>query len=362
MGIIRFLLAIIVVIEHSKPIFGFVSTGGLIAVQTFFIISGFYMSLILNEKYVGKNDSFKLFITNRFLRLFPVYWAVLILTLVCSLITLYAGCSGFKLDVWLEHAGNLNLVSILFLIFTNLFMFGQDAVMFLKLDTLTGALGFTSDYFNTSPQLNYFLMIPQAWSLGLELLFYLVAPFLVRRKKAVIIALIAGSLLLRLAIYSQGLYYDPWLYRFFPTELGLFLFGVISYWIYRHIKSKKIDSRIPFAMLVVITWFILLFQYLPFTVSKQWFFYILMVLFIPFIFNFTKKIKADNLIGELSYPIYISQVLVIYIVSLYIPSNLVYFGIVSIIATVIFSAIIQYIVNEPVEKYRQHRVKGTGIN
>src|SRR5450759_4624800 len=78
MGIIRVLLALSVVAAHFGGIWNLRFVGGQVAVQSFYIISGFYMSLILNEKYVGKNKSYKLFITNRFLRLYPIYWLSLI--------------------------------------------------------------------------------------------------------------------------------------------------------------------------------------------------------------------------------------------------------------------------------------------
>ena len=50
MGLLRFILAASVVLAHSGDFFGFKFTGGLIAVETFFIISGFYMALILDTK------------------------------------------------------------------------------------------------------------------------------------------------------------------------------------------------------------------------------------------------------------------------------------------------------------------------
>ena len=85
MGSLRLLLAISVLIAHSGPISGFSLIGGIEAVEIFFIISGFYMALILNTKYVGVN-SYYLFITNRFLRIFPTYWLVLLLTTFCYLL------------------------------------------------------------------------------------------------------------------------------------------------------------------------------------------------------------------------------------------------------------------------------------
>ena len=46
MGVIRFLLACGIVLCHSSLIFGYTPLSGSLAVQCFYIISGFYMSLI----------------------------------------------------------------------------------------------------------------------------------------------------------------------------------------------------------------------------------------------------------------------------------------------------------------------------
>jgi peptidoglycan/LPS O-acetylase OafA/YrhL len=80
MGIIRLLLALAVVIAHAGSISGFRMVEGAIAVQAFYIIPGFYMVLMLNEKYVDQAHSYRLFITNRLLRLHPIYWAMLALS------------------------------------------------------------------------------------------------------------------------------------------------------------------------------------------------------------------------------------------------------------------------------------------
>lgn len=47
--------------------------GGKIAVELFYIISGFYIALILDNKY---KDSIRLFYTNRLLKIFPTYWFI----------------------------------------------------------------------------------------------------------------------------------------------------------------------------------------------------------------------------------------------------------------------------------------------
>ena len=71
LGIIRFLLAMAVVLSHIGSVMGeiiFSLPHGIIAVELFFIISGFYMALILSGKYSAPGKV-KLFYLNRFLRL-----------------------------------------------------------------------------------------------------------------------------------------------------------------------------------------------------------------------------------------------------------------------------------------------------
>ena len=52
MGTIRLLLALAVLLMmHSTPLLGIRMINGAWAVQAFYVISGFYMALVLNEKY-----------------------------------------------------------------------------------------------------------------------------------------------------------------------------------------------------------------------------------------------------------------------------------------------------------------------
>jgi peptidoglycan/LPS O-acetylase OafA/YrhL len=240
MGILRLILAIAVVIAHSEAICGFKLVNGSVAVQAFYIISGFYMAMILNEKYIGTNHSYKLFITNRFLRLFPVYWVVLLCTLFIALVIYFYSNVGI-LNLYSEYYSFMNLGSFFFLIFTNLCLFFQDFVMFLGLDTTTGSLFLSSNFRETNPMLYQFLFIPQAWTIGVELMFYLIAPLLVQTKTKYIAVLIGCSLLLRLILmFGLDLKHDPWTYRFFLTELVFFLAGILAYRIYKQLPSMLI--------------------------------------------------------------------------------------------------------------------------
>ena len=357
MGILRFILAISVVIAHSSSTLGSNLVGGPNAVKAFYIISGFYMTLILREKYIGINNSYILFLSNRFLRLFPIYWTVLLLTISLSIsIMIYSNGKYFgDFSNYVVYYNNMNISSFAFLVFTNIFLFFQDFVMFLGLDTSSGRLFFTSDFQQTHPFLYQFLFVPQAWTIGVEITFYLIAPFLVRKKMNVIIPLIVLSLLLRYILSKYGLKNDPWSYRFFPTELVFFLLGIISYNIYIYIQKWNFNPLYSKFMLGFILTFTYLYNMLPIHGKFYLYFFSLFVC-LPFIFSLTKKWKYDNQIGELSYPIYISHIFLlncIYTLKFPIIGGL---GLNLIIITILFSIILNELVAKKIEVIRQNRI------
>jgi peptidoglycan/LPS O-acetylase OafA/YrhL len=355
MGLLRFILAITVVTAHSSPVFQLTFVGATKAVQCFYVISGFYISLILNEKYVGVNDSYWLFITNRFLRLFPIYWVVLALSVILS-IYLYYSSSGkilTQIGWYSAYAEDINLLSYFYLIFTNVFLFFQDAILFLGLDTSTGNLFYTSDYVSTDPKLYEFLFVPQAWTIGVELAFYLVAPFILKRDIRIVGLLILSSILLRFILYRQGLNYDPWTYRFFPTELAFFLLGNVSYRIYVFVKKRDVPQIVHHLVIIVIVTFTVIYDkfWVP---GKFQLYFTLLILSIPFVFIATKRCKLDNYIGELSYPIYISHILIMNAVA---AMGFWVKGAVVSITTVFFSILLNEIISKRVERTRQNRLK-----
>lgn len=355
MGVIRLLLAAAVIIAHSKPIFGAGSVGGIIAVETFFIISGFYMALVLEEKYFHKKDYYKLFITNRFLKLYPIYWGVLLLTLLISL------CIDFRLGVYMEWFSHFNLISKTYVIFVNAIMFFQDTLLFMGIDLSSGEFYFAKNFRETIPQLQLFLLVPQAWTIGLELLFYLLAPFLVRLRSFSLLIILMASFLGRLVAYLIGFDNDPWTYRFFPFELGFFIAGIFSYRLYKQIQWENIRIgylRQFYCLFLMIT---ISFSFIPMQLEiKQWLYYGLAFLGIAPIFLLTKNSAIDRLIGDLSYPMYMSHILVITIITIFferyrfIMDNLGFF---SVMLTMIFSYVLLKIIGKPVEFLRNRRLK-----
>ncbi|MBP93032.1 MAG: hypothetical protein CMC55_02810 [Flavobacteriaceae bacterium] len=358
MGHIRTFLAIIVIISHTQAFFGFNFLGGQIAVQTFYIISGFYMALILNEKYIGVNNSYKLFITNRLMRLYPVYWVVLVVIVFSSLLFGIAtdGASYGPLNVFIDNYDTLHFSSLIIVGFTNIFIFFQDALLFFEVNLSTGIFFFQPN-FNLQALNGFdFALIPQAWTVALELMFYLLAPFIVRRKAKIIFGFFLALLLLKYFMQTHlGLNHIPWLFRFFPTELPLFLLGVFAYKIYKsnkiNFKNVKINRLVIFVLLVVMV----LYDKITFDYKNQIFF-VLFFASIPFIFELTKNSKVDRYIGELSYPLYITHIFVIVIVK-NLNVVMVNRGIMVIIISIIFSIFLKHFISDKVDNYRQNRLE-----
>lgn len=350
-----------VIVAHTSPIFGSNYVGGSIAVKAFYIISGFYMSLVLNEKYLNKTGSYKLFITNRFLRIYPVYWVVLLLTVICSLIFFHVHPEdkGNLVNLYLTHIqdGTIKWWAVAFLIVVNVSIIGQDAVMFMGLGA-TGSFFFTPNFWQTEPRLYSFLAVSQAWTISLELMFYIIAPFLVRRSVKVIFPIIILSFLTRMYFYRQGFSNDPWSYRFFPFEIGFFLIGNVCYRVYQKIKLVNINFEklyFPFVIsILLVTYF---YNHVPLNILiKEYLYYSFICAMVPLLLLASKNKKWDTYIGELSYLLYISHIFILLLINqLHIP----YFnqlGIATLILSVAFSILSNELLAKKIEKYRQRRV------
>src|SRR5580765_603812 len=225
MGYLRTYLALCVVAAHSTVLVPWQMHTGQQAVQIFFIISGFYMAMILSGKY----DSTKNFYISRWLRIFGPYYMILIAIVLWSLVWGLLSHNFLTLSSYvskpLAHNG---LAGILFVAITNLTLFGQDWALFLKHD-VGQRFAFTSNFGTSKSALWKYLVIPQCWSIGIEETFYLAVPFINRLRTRWLVTLLAVSLAARLITYRVGYHSDPWSYRFFPFEAGLFLMGMLGW-------------------------------------------------------------------------------------------------------------------------------------
>lgn len=357
MGIVRLLLALSVLALHCKGIFGLTLVNGDVAVQAFYIISGFYMAMVLTEKYNKRGArNYKVFITNRLMKILPIYWSILLSFILLGLAAYFFIESDYIFEYYIKNYAVLTPLNWLFIILTNVFIVGQDLLFLIGYNPINQAYFFQINYGEASLSLHRFLFLKQAWTLSLELYFYLLAPFINRMKTSVLIIFFALSLILRFYVYSLGYTYRPWSYQFFPFEIAFFLLGIFSYRFYAQNFNKfsNLSSRGVLLALLLITFS---FQFLPFNDSYVlgYSYLILVAASLPMVFFLTKNNKLDKLIGDLSYPVYISHTLIMLLFVKFITPE--FFGIAVAIASIIVSIFLNKLIGDPIDKWRQKRAQ-----
>ena len=321
MGILRLFLAVSVLVGHlryGRGLFGLSFLSGGLAVQTFFIISGFYMALVLNEKYHYKG-SYGTFLLQRVLRLYPLYYAILLLILGLEAIATLLGPQPFGVyATWSHEPRTVALTSLIFYVLSNFTILGLDWLWFVQENAQTGQLVFTVlNLPGTNPGIDYIVNGP-AWTLGVEMTFYLIAPFLVRRSIKVQMAWLLASLTIRSIFYwsLSAKESTNWTYCFFPSVLFFFLAGSIGYQVYRKHGEKLAAFARGYWWIFAILLLMMIDQMrLPdvrlgsVEVSiKEDFFWVYVpvaMLLVPVLFAWTHRNRVDRLIGELSYPFYL---------------------------------------------------------
>jgi peptidoglycan/LPS O-acetylase OafA/YrhL len=340
MGLFRLLLALSVALAHANLRYGLPAA---VAVQSFFLMSGFYMALVLDRRY---REAWR-FYANRALRLLPAYWVVALLTLLLA-----TGPDPSLLPAtarWFLAAANTAVV-------------GQDAVMFLGASADRG-LYFAADFRQTDPQLWHYLLVPQAWSLGVEILFYLCAPVLVRCRTRVLVGLLAAALTARCLTYAAGFGADPWTYRFFPFELALFVAGICSFRAHRRWAGAVAArlSRLGGAATAGLIGLLVAYRWLPDATvgpvsAKSVAFFACLAAALPVAFLWSTSSRADRLLGDLSYPVFIGHWLVMILLTQagLRPSD--GHGLLFVAAVLSASTVLWLVVDRPVDRWR-HSVR-----
>jgi peptidoglycan/LPS O-acetylase OafA/YrhL len=351
---VRFALAMAVLLSHL-PIASVKFIGGGLAVQAFFIISGFYMALVLSGKYADTS----LFYTNRLLRIFPSY---LVMMGLAAVIFFGFGASATA-TLGMFQIAYTNPVTAVVLAFENLLLIGQELLFWFKL-TPDGAFLFEPTNAPPTEQTPFAwqpLLVPQAWSLSMELMFYAIAPFLARLSWRWLVAIFALSVCLRFAGQLLPVDYGLWQGRFFPTALFLFVLGMLAHralpFAARLHKSAGWLACIG-ALAVVIG--------LPHVgidpAAQRWIVYFTIAAAAPFAFNATKNLSVDRWIGDLSYPIYLTHLAVIGLVLTYSPPFAIWLA---IGGSLVLSIALLLFVDHPVDRWRQARARAetllTGI-
>lgn len=316
MGFLRFYLALCVVQAHTGNFIPWPVPRGRHAVELFFVISGFYMAMVLSGRYRTVGDFYR----SRWLRIaVPYYWhlvAIVSLSVVAGLFF----SEWLALSSWANDPLSRNGAAGLFFVgLTNLTIFGQDAVLFLR-DNLGSGLRFTGCFGAFPDPLYTYLVMPQCWSVAVELVFYALVPFLNLFRTLHLFVVFLASVFVRLAAYRfAGLDHDPWIYRFIPFELAFFIAGMLGWRALQHWKPHFDRARSPswtaylgICALILLAGFFFRTAYnagwySPGEAYAGFFLCLASTPLIVLAFLATSGHQLDRLIGELSYPIYLNH-------------------------------------------------------
>ncbi|MBO9670537.1 MAG: acyltransferase [Sphingobium sp.] len=346
MGLIRLLLALAVLLSHI-PAATVHFIGGGTAVQAFFVVSGFYMSLVLSGKYRDRRT----FWTNRLLRLAPAYAAMMLIAGVAlagwgltatATPQIFASAFSHPSSAAILAFENIAVIGQHWLYW---FKFAEDGSLYFDpsggLPTATAKVGWQA------------LIVPQSWSLSIELIFYALVPWLVRLRSRTLIALALASIALRLLGYALPVDFGLWQGRLFSTALFLFLFGMLAHRALPRVQAWPVAVRFTgFALLIAVIVFLPLAP-LP-AEAMRWIVYVAMALGTPIAFSLTRNNRLDRWIGELSYPIYLSQ---LFTVALVLTMEWPWPSWTAIMLTLALSAAIMMLVERPVDRWRQRRAQ-----
>lgn len=180
MGLFRFLLAICVVMAHTASISPLIKLNYLnatSAVIIFYIISGYYMQMILSEKYTSKNlgklNNIKFYLS-RYIRIFPTYFICLIATFIYIYYINNSLPAISNMQIAIAKIYNLpnNIENIFFKIWyliSSIFIVFQD--LCLNLVVHNDIVKFSLDRSSGSIYVPNAFIVPQAWSIGSEVFF-----------------------------------------------------------------------------------------------------------------------------------------------------------------------------------------------
>jgi peptidoglycan/LPS O-acetylase OafA/YrhL len=330
MGLIRLFLACVVAADHWRKAalephslyltdyfkLGFNSG---YAVMFFYVISGFLITYALSHKY-GRDTG--TFYKNRFIRIFALYWAVLILVLF---LIPHERAAFLQADAW-DRITAITLVGLDW----NYFFGGEPAI---------DALG-------------------QAWTLSAELVFYAVAPWLMRSWK-IGAALLAMSFVLRVGFTDAGLGI-AWVYYFAPSTFGFFMLGHLAC-----LASQRWPGLAAAPLgLVLLACSLLAMLLWPHGSFDSWRFWISVLFFaacLPGLFDATRNVRWMNFAGDLSYPVYLVHIVTMLCFSQATVRVLLswspYLSTVTVLAIVILAAIVVHLLLELPLGRLMHRIR-----
>jgi peptidoglycan/LPS O-acetylase OafA/YrhL len=345
MGTWRLVLAWLVVANHT-PGLKEISTNleiGKVAVATFFFISGFLMPLTFDTHYrrYGTLAGSRKFYVNRFLRIYPIYWASLVITLLAVLV--YG-------PALMEHAsapGELGRASTYL---SNILLIGLNQTRIWGGD---------------------FRFNPPAWTLDVELQYYVLVPLIIlmtaqsRRAAAVILAALSAA--------SLYLFFRPLgILDMDRSLLAWAFFFVLGYAFYLSPRLQSLTRRrgLLIATVVLLALLAKFTRYQNVAILSVTLACIVVSAYLLVLQQNRGFGPLDKLLGDLSYPTYILHWICVQLISRWIggsftqmPDAARFFTLLTL--NILISTLVAYVslraIGQPIEMLRRRIRDGKAV-
>lgn len=336
-GILRYILIQMVVIYHlisARQLLNLFCIGQQ-ATFGFYLLSGYLITLVLQQKYSFSIQGIKNYLLSRFLRIYPTYFIVLLITILALLI--------FPPNFLSNISTGMQLPSSISEWLPNIFIFGATGLN------------------NIIPV----RVVPVVWMINVLLILYLLAFFIARSKEGAVIWFIIS---LAYTISMIGLHFPSYFRYFSVLAASLpFSLGSLAYW-YRDTLRKIFR---PWTLIITAPAFLVHGA----LAGKIWLHPNISGLYFSLFLSFVIVValsqinqskvppwlgKIDKVLGGISYPIFLSHLLIATLLGgLYfndtLPNNLNLF-LVSFPFINIFSFLIWWFVDRKLEEKRKRLV------
>jgi peptidoglycan/LPS O-acetylase OafA/YrhL len=310
LGVLRLVLALSVLYSHTEN-YPYGHNTGVVAVIGFFLISGFVMTALC-EKYYYHLRSVPTFYADRLLRLYPQY----LVYIIGGAILAAVGPDRYQVSVRD--------------VIINLLIFWYEVSVWI---------------------LPHKFFLEQTWTLGLEVAFYAVIPFIFIFRLSVIALLLSATFFL--LPYFGLLDTDLWGYRQLPGTLFIFITGSFIYRNFNGLFSLIVPCVWTYAFVLLIgtyVWPELNVLYNRDVLTG-------FVVFVPILQVLRRQpiVRLDRMIGDLSYGVFLNHTLIIYVIRW---CGVRYFGAyaiaIAVVSSLVLSALTYGFVERPILEFRHN--------